>query len=153
LNLIFYSFSKNFKFRPILNFKLNIYFLLEKDPLFRGYEIELENYNGYVTCLQIISFSNVTSKKLFNLKIKDPSFISQHDKNYTFYMAKISINLVYSCNINNFNQNEYLNNLCHFKLINNKPIKTGIESANSSINILNLKNGAYYFYIISFTIL
>lgn len=120
--------------------------MLEKDPLFRGYEIELENYNGHVTCLQIIRFSNITSKKLFNLKIKDPSFISQHDKNYTFYMAKISINLVYSCNINNFNQNEFLNNLCHFKLINNKPIKTGIESANSSINILNLKNGIYYFF-------
>ena len=98
----------------------------------------LETFQGEQSCIQIIRYPDRTSQtKAYNLKIKDPSFVSQHDLEYTFNFGRILLRTLYACKDASV-PNEYLKNICHSKNLKTNQIQVGVQSKNPSINTLLL---------------
>ena len=73
------------------------------------------------------------SQKSYSLKIKDPSFISQNDLDYTFNFGKISLRALYTCKDSTI-ENDYFKNVCHSKILTTNQIQVGVRSKNPSIS-------------------
>ena len=94
-----------------------------RNDLFEGFELKFKSYNNDTSCIQIIprksqSFRNINS---YSFKIKDPSFLSLKNKDFSFYFGKVSIAVLDKCDNND---------LCPSEIIKTNEKHIGIESKN-----------------------
>ncbi len=99
----------------------------------KGYEIMFETFDGEQSCIQIVRYPDRPRQKFHTLKIKDPSFISQNNLDYTFYFGKITLRALYTCKDRTID-NDYFNGICHSQILKTDQIQVGVKSENSSIN-------------------
>ena len=97
------------------------------NELLEGFELKFNSYNNETSCIQIIpsksrSFKNIKS---YSFKIKDPSFLSLKNKDFSFYFGKVSIAVLEKCDNND---------LCSSDILKTNENYIGIESKNSSLD-------------------
>ncbi|CAF0859564.1 unnamed protein product [Brachionus calyciflorus] len=133
--------SSNFNFNshPILysneNNRLSFLLSISFDSItdietyknFLGYEIKFRNFDNLINCVKIMPDKNALGKfRRMELVIKDPKFVTQKNKDYTFYFGEISVHILVKCT----NDTEY----CKETFIHSNELDVGIKSKNSSVD-------------------
>ena len=77
------------------------------NEIFEGFELKFKSYNNNTSCMQIIPNKQTKSTPYsYSFKIKDPSFLSLKNLDYSFYFGKVSISLLEKCEHNDLCSNE-----------------------------------------------
>jgi hypothetical protein len=110
-----------------------------KFPL-KGFQLKFEDHDlKRLTCIQIIrpdaEYSDWDRMKTeyaeeLSLRIKDPSFVSQKDVNYTFNFGRVSFELLVACSENGNTDNRIL---CVKKSMGIDFLNVGIKSLRNDV--------------------
>jgi hypothetical protein len=114
------------------------------NELLEGFELKFNSFNNETSCIQIIppkkrSFKNIKS---YSFKIKDPSFLSLKNNDFSFYFGKVSIAVLEKCDNND---------LCSSDILKTNENYIGIESKNSSLDSSQpIKTGKIVYFVCNY---
>ena len=107
------------------------------NELFEGFELKFKSYNNETSCIQIIpsksrSFKNIKS---YSFKIKDPSFLSLKNKDFSFFFGKVSIAVLEKCDNNDLCSSDILKtNENHIGIQSEDPLLDSSQPIQTSIS-------------------
>ncbi|RNA23388.1 hypothetical protein BpHYR1_053284, partial [Brachionus plicatilis] len=119
--------NENSRLSFLLSLNFDSIIDLETNDEFEGYQLKFVDYQGLSSCVKILPDKSVLNKlRTIELVIKDPSFITQKNPNFTFFFANVSITVLIKCK----NTNKY----CSIENVNSGIVSVGIKSKNNTID-------------------